>query len=75
MANLRFVGGSVKAEGLGDGERETIAKLRLTMPPSSVATFLSYTLFVLIHGRGGVSHVFLFIRLGKATLRYVLASR
>ena len=37
-------GGSVKAEGLGDGpaHREVaIAKLRLTLPPKSVATSLA----------------------------------
>jgi len=38
------MGGSVKAEGLGDGlthVKDAIAKLRLTLPPASTAAFLS----------------------------------
>jgi len=43
------MGGSVKAEGLGDGcleSEKAIAKLRLTLPPLSIAP-TSSSLFIL----------------------------
>jgi hypothetical protein len=42
--NAGSLGGSVKADGLGDGSTasvETIAKLRLTMPPAAIRNWTS----------------------------------